>query len=100
MSYFMIRSTYGYLQSGSRVAVAAPAADAVRRESGRAAHLAAVCCGRAVLASRGPWTPWTHVHQPGRVLGRPDQPRDCLYCDRDPRRGHLAQDAQHCQTLL
>ena len=68
MSYFMIRSTYGYLQSGSRVAVAAPAADAVRRESGRAAHLAAVCCGRAVLASRGPWTPWTHVHQAGPAL--------------------------------
>ena len=44
MSYFMIRSAAGYLQSGSLVAVAAPAADAVRRESGRAAHLPAVCC--------------------------------------------------------
>ena len=30
MSYFMIRSAAGYLQSGSLVAVAAPAADAVR----------------------------------------------------------------------
>ena len=40
----MIRSAAGYLQSGSRVAVAAPAADGVRHESGRAAHLPAVCC--------------------------------------------------------
>ena len=44
MSYFMSRSAAGYLKSGSRVAVAAPAADGVRHESRRAAHLPAVCC--------------------------------------------------------
>ena len=64
MSYFMIRSAAGYLQSGSLVAVAAPAADAVRRESGRAAHLPAVCCD---VGGRR----WHRGH-PGRAgLGNP-----------------------------
>ena len=64
MSYFMIRSAAGYLQSGSRVAVAAPAAGAVRRESGRATHLPAVCCD---VGGRR----WHRGH-PGRAgLGNP-----------------------------